>query len=411
MNAPVPHKATLDNLSAWLMQEGLAGTSQDQLLQGYCERLIGYGLPIQRVHVAQKALHPVYGSIGFDWHRDEGISQEQYARTSAPREQWVVSPLYYLLKSGKTELRERLLDARIPHRFPFLDQLKARGATDYFAVAVRFGSVLQEEIPDPDNPPEGFIISWTTDRITGFSDGDIACLRETLPALGLALKAAANRQMAESLLAIYLGSDAGNRVMLGSIQRGTLESIQSAIIYFDLQGFTRLTEGNPAVAVIDMLNDYYGQIVPVIDNHGGNVLKFMGDGLLAIFTSPDHAAACRSAVSAAATIREVVANINKRREADDQCWTGFGLAVHEGNVEYGNIGADNRLDFTVIGSAVNTTARLQAMCRSLEQDLILSATVANTVIDQRDELVSLGRYMLRGVDGPKELFTLHSRCS
>lgn len=397
----------LDKLISWLVQEGLAGATQEHLLQGYCEKLVDIGLVIQRVHVAQKALHPVYGSIGFDWYRDKGVSQEQYEHTAVPREKWTASPLYHLLKSGESELRERLFDSDKPHRFPFLDQLRSIGATDYFAVAVRFGRNSGDDIVDPDNPPEGFLISWTTDKAKGFSDQELTTLRHCLPALGLALKAAANRQMADCLLPIYLGSDAGARVLSGRIQRGSLETIHSAILYFDLQGFTKLTEANPPAAVIEMLNDYFGQVVSAIEDNDGNVLKFMGDGLLAIFHSSDHQLDCLSATEAAVNIRDVMADTNKRRDAEQLCHTGFGLAVHEGNVEYGNIGADNRLDFTVIGSAVNKTARIQGMCRSLEQELILSASVAQAVSAHRGDLVSLGIYMLRGVPNAQELFTVY----
>jgi adenylate cyclase len=157
-----------------------------------------------------------------------------------------------------------------------------------------------------------------------------------------------------------------------------------------------------------MLNDYFSSVVHVIAAHGGSVLKFMGDGLLAIFKMSDAPDAPSSAVAAAAELCEEMEKLNRRRAAEGIPHTGFGLALHAGDVMYGNIGAERRLDFTVIGPAVNAAARMQGMCRQLEQNVILSSPVARAVMNHRDDVVSLGRYMLRGVAGPQELFTLAS---
>ena len=394
------------DLATWLTRQGLEGTGQEQILESYCNKLVEIGLPVHRVHVAQRALHPVYGGIGFDWQHDTGVSREHYERVTEPRAQWVRSPLYYLLKTGLPELRRRLPADGDPSDFPFLDDLRTKGARDYFASVVQFGEAVPNAPADPDNPPEGMIISWASFSPEGFSDRHITILRELLPVLGLALKAAANRQIANELLAIYLGPDAGARVLSGKIQRGSLETINAAILYFDLQGFTKLTEAQTGETVTEMLNDYFGAVVAIIEDHGGNVLKFMGDGLLSIFSTGDNLQACTSAVAAAADIRAKMAEINGRRAGGGTCWTGFSLAVHHGNVHYGNIGADNRLDFTIIGRAVNLASRIQGMCRALERDVIISAPVAEAAAQQRSDVYSLGSYMLRGVREPQELFTL-----
>jgi len=398
---------TVAKIASWLVSQGLAGASQEELLEGYCARLVSAGIPLLRLHVAQRALHPVFGGLGFDWYRS-GVSvmREQYAHTSKPPEKWVINPFYYMLKEGVGELRERLTGTEEPRRFPVLDELCSIGATDYFAIAMPFAKPIGDHDIDPNDPPEGIIISWASDAAKGFSDIDIAVLRELLPTLGLSLNSASNRQMAQDLLATYLGTDAGARVLSGGIQRGSLESIHAVIWYFDLQGFTRLAEANSGTSIISMLNDYFGSVVSLIEEHGGDVLKFMGDGLLAIFSFADQHDASRSAVAAAAALRNVMADVNQRREAEGLPHTGFSLALHAGEVLYGNIGGETRLDFTIIGPAVNTTARIENMCRPLEQNLIISSQVARPVMAQRDDLVSLGRYMLRGVPEPQELFTL-----
>jgi adenylate cyclase len=230
---------------------------------------------------------------------------------------------------------------------------------------------------------------------------------ELLPVLGLALKSASSYRTANDLLAIYLGRDAGERVLSGDIQRGSLDTIRAVIWYFDLQGSTKLAETTPGDQMIAMLNDYFGAVVGAVEAYGGDVLKFMGDGLLAIFKfADDDSAGCSRAISAADELLGTMATINERRVAEDLVLTNFSLALHLGDLMYGNIGAEDRLDFTVIGPAVNMAARIQAMCRPLEQDLIMSSAVAGQAVRERKRIVSIGRYVLRGIPEPQELFTL-----
>ncbi|MCC2110938.1 MAG: adenylate/guanylate cyclase domain-containing protein [Hyphomicrobiales bacterium] len=392
----------------WLVGQGLAGAAPEHLLERYCERLLAAGIPLMRLHLAHRAFHPVYGGAGFEWHREKGAVGEKYPRTPSTPDQWAVSPFYFMMKHGIREYRERLAESPEPNRFPFLDKLKERGGTDYFATAMAFDAEAVDGPMDPDNPPEGLIISWTSDTENGFSERDIQTLRDTLPALGLTLKSAFYRQMVTDLVDTYLGTDAGGRVLSGEIQRGTLQTIRAVICYFDLQGFTKLAETTPGPDVVAMLNAYFGVAVGDIEAHGGSVLKFMGDGLLAIFRHGDLAEAGRSAIAAAARLRKTMASLNRARMAEGLPSTGFSLALHAGDVLYGNIGAEHRLDFTIIGPAVNETSRILGMCKSLEQDIVISAAVATSLGGNDDNLYSLGRYVLRGIPTPKELFTLHA---
>jgi len=396
------------NISAWLVKEGLRGATQTTLLQGFCERLVVAGIPLQRAHVAQRALHPVFGAVGFDWHRDGGrATREDYARVSEPHERWLKSPFYYMLQKGTSELRERLLDGNEPSRFAVLEEFRAQGATDYFASATFFGQATIDPRTDPDDPPEGMISSWTSDAPKGFSDSDIGTIKELLPVLGLALKSASSYRTAHDLLAVYLGRDAGERVLSGDIQRGSLDTIRAVIWFFDLQGFTKRAETTPGDQMIAMLNDYFGAVVGAVEAYGGDVLKFMGDGLLAIFKSADDDSACCSrAIAAADELLGTMATINDRRGAEGLVLTKFSLALHLGDLMFGNIGAEDRLDFTVIGPAVNMAARIQAMCRPLEQDLIISSAMAGSATRERKRIVSIGRYVLRGIPEPQELCTL-----
>ncbi len=395
------------DISAWLLSQGLADISQEQLLEGYCTRLVDAGVSVARIHVALRALHPVFGGLGFDWYRNgKSIVRQNYTRESVPRLQWVNSPFYDMLKKGLMEFRAPLTGRPDEQRFPILADLHTQGFTDYFAAAKGFTQELGSKSSDPNDPPEGMIISWTSDAEGGFSDREIAILRQLMPPLALALKSASNRQTGRDLLATYLGPDAGARVLSGDIQRGSLETIRAVIWYFDLQGFTTLAETNPGPAVIAMLNDYFGAVVSVIRENRGQVMKFMGDGLLAIFAFAEQQEACHAAIAAAARLRNVMHDLSRQREQGGLPHTGFTLSLHAGDVLYGNIGAEDRLDFTVIGPAVNAAARILDMCKPLGQDLVFSAQAARPALADRDDLISLGRYMLRGIPEPQELFTL-----
>ena len=156
------------------------------------------------------------------------------------------------------------------------------GATDYIAFKTVFGKVTGSLAVDPNSSPEGCLMSMTSDGAEGFNETNLTHLRAVLPSLQLALKAGANRQMAEDIAATYLGRDAGTRVLSGDILRGSVETMDAVICYFDLSGFTKLSEVLSGDEIIDMLNDYFGVAVEVVQQHGGNVLKFMGDGMLSI---------------------------------------------------------------------------------------------------------------------------------
>ncbi len=400
---------TAADITSWLVWEGLRGVSQEALLDGFCAKLVAASVSIDRMHLAQTALHPMYEALGYDWKRGGArVLREPYAHVLVPEERWANSPLYFMLEEGLTELRESLVPRQEPNRFPDFDDFQAEGATDFLALVVPFTGDFPEGGVNPINPPDGMAVFWTSFASEGFSDFEIDLLRTLSLPLGLALKSAGGRQMTHDLLTTYLGEDAGSRVLSGEIQRGSVESINAVILCFDLAGFTKLSETVDSAAIISMLNDYFDSVVGVIQAHGGSVLKFMGDGLLAIFKVSDNPSAPSSAVSAAAELREVIERLNRRRVAEGVPHTGFGLALHAGDVMYGNIGAERRLDFTVIGPAVNAAARMQVMGRQLEQEVILSSSIAEAVMNERDDVVSLGRFMLRGVAVPQELFTLVS---
>lgn len=392
----------------WLMDKGLQGASQQDLLNGYCRRLTEMGVPLFRFYLAQRAFHPHFGGIGFSWTCDAGISQQHYQYRATPPEEWVTSPFYFMLSNKLDEFRARLdgSDEDQVSVFPILPELKEQGVTDYFASGLHFDQGELVNL-DPSHIPEGVLVSWSSDGPNGFVEDDLNVIRASLPFLGLALKSSSNRQMATDLLKVYLGRDAGTRVLSGEIQRGSSQKIDAVICYFDLNGFTSLSEQIPGPELIDMLNDYFALAVATIQEHGGNILKFMGDGMLTMFDLGSIETDAKAALNAVKSLQTGMRNLNREREEVGLPTTGFSLALHAGEILYGNIGAENRLDFTVIGPTVNVAARISGMHRAVGQSVIMSEEVQRAAQPTSHDIVSLGRYMVRGVGAPLELFTIY----
>lgn len=401
-----PDPERINRLSAWLVREGVAGVPFRALLEAFCEQLFAAGVPIWRMNATLRTHHPEFGTIAFRWNRETENEFEEFGRATDVPIEFLQSPLYYILDKGLPELHQPFDVPDPTHWFPMFDTLKSRGATDYIVFRKSFVSSENNQPIDPLNAPQGMIMSFASDAPGGFSPDDLATLRALMHTVALVLKSSANRQMAEDIAATYLGKDAGGRVVSGDILRGSSETISAVIWYFDLKSFTRLSENLPGPAVLELLNDYFGAVVDIVEELGGNVLKFMGDGLLAIFSTSDVPDAHGIAVEAAARVSAEVDMLNERRRSEGLTTTGFSLAMHAGDVLYGNIGGRTRLDFTVIGPAVNTTARMLGMCNLVDQNIIISSNVAKPVLPHRTDMVSLGQYRLRGVKDRQELFTL-----
>jgi adenylate cyclase len=413
----VAEDGSIDALNAWLAKAGLRGERETALVSGFCERAVAVGLPISRAQVFIDTLHPVYEGRLVRWGHDPSQPVVlEYGRTGMPEgtadlhlsssveqtdvvTRWRASPFFHMLQTGESLLHRRVT-VESEAEFPVLRDYRAAGMTDYVAIINRFA-------------PEGIIgemdcvySSWVTAHADGFADTHIAVLTRLVPTLALAVKAAALARMTGTLMETYLGRDAGRRVLSGRIMRGVTDRIDAVIWFSDLRGFTRITDSTPE-QIIPLLNDYADVIVSAIHGQGGDVLKLIGDGILSIFTAADRAHACAAALAAAMSARNEVTALNARRARDELPITDMYLGLHVGEVFYGNIGSTERLDFTVVGPAVNETSRIAAMCRSVEQPMLVSEAFAD-VDGMRGRLVSVGRYALRGVAQPQELFTLDS---
>jgi adenylate cyclase len=387
-------------MSLWITESALAGRSEAEMLAGVCEREAAAGLPITRAIVLIDTLHPVYNGRAFRWTRaQKETTLTEYGRSDDDLGRWQRSPFYQLEQSGEPMLRRRLT-AQNENEFSIFPEFRADGITDYIALASRFAG--DEIIGDMDC----VYSSWATDAAEGFSDAHIAEIGRFMPFLALAVKSASLGRVAGTLVETYLGRDPGRRVLQGRIKRGVPERIEAVLWFSDLRGYTRLSDTATPEEIIPLLNHYADAVISAIHDEGGDVLKLIGDGTLAIFTSEDRGRACEAALAAAANARRGVAEANLDRGALGLPVTEIYLGLHIGDVFYGNIGSKERLDFTVIGPAVNEVSRIAAMCRSVEQPLLVSTAFASAMGGARSRLISVGRYALRGVQRPQELFTI-----
>jgi adenylate cyclase len=391
-------------LADWIIAAGLEGASEPALLSGFCRRARESGIPLAHVLVIIDTLHPILEGRAFRW-RSERASEAEVIEYGSTREgeaaeRWHRSPFYQLVQSGESKLRLNLAASGL-RDYAGLDELRAQGMVDYLALIHRFA-------------PEGTIgemdcvySAWATDLPGGFREEHIAALKRLSAALGLAIKSASLARINATLVETYLGRDPGRRVLGGAIARGIAEEIDAVVWYSDLRGYTRISDSAPPTQIIPFLNDYADAIISAILDQGGDVLKLIGDGTLAIFKAETPERGCACALMAAEKALGSVAALSAARAAAGLPATEMYLGLHAGTMFYGNIGSMSRLDFTVVGPAVNEASRIAAMCRSLEQPVLLSsAFVAAAGAAPRDRFVSVGRYALRGVARPQELYTL-----
>jgi adenylate cyclase len=398
-------------LHVWAVSQGLRGVGADELFDGFCQRLVIAGVPLWRGYAAMNTLHPQWGGYSYTWRRDlNAIEPGQFERALYRGPGWFDSPFAYLLSQRNAfseeanpwlHLRRRLAGPEAQLDFPILEEFAAAGATDYFAEIVRFGAA--------GDPSHGIGVgySFATDRAEGFREDDIQLLMAVLPALSLAMMTHAGHTIASSLLTAYLGGDAGKRVHSGAIERGSVEGLRAVLWYADIRGFTAIADSTPGHAVIELLNEVFETLTASVRQRGGQVLKFMGDGMLAIFpfSEATRSETCRHALDAAAEAMHTLARLNDTRSEAGKLVAEVDLALHIGEVLYGNVGAVDRLDFTVIGPAVNEAARIETLCEPLGYKVLVSADLAAAAGDGR-RLEPLGHHPLRGVGETRAIFGL-----
>jgi adenylate cyclase len=385
--------SNLNIFSAWLLSDAWNTTSVRELVIQLSHCLFSSGVPIWRLQLLIRTLHPQLFATGYTWWRDT----DEVEIFTAPHDvletrEHKESP-YTPILNGAGGVRRSLEGPEPQFDFPVLKDLHAVGGTDYVAMPLLFSDGQIN------------IITLVSDRSGGFSTEELGQFYEILPVLSRLFEVHALRRTAITLLDTYLGKHSGQRVLEGSIKRGDGENIHAVIWFCDLRDSTSLTEALPREDYLAMLNQFFDCMAGAVLDHGGEVLKFIGDAILAIFPieDPDSPEAAEHAIEAAQDAQREITLINQQRAERGANAIGFGIGMHIGNLMYGNIGTLGRLDFTVIGAAVNEASRIESMSKALNQNILLSAEFARHFPTR---LVSLGMHTLRGVSTPQELFTL-----
>jgi len=376
----------------WMIDGARSAPGPTELMTQACERSVKAGLPLWRVAVYVWTLNPDMFGIAFFWRpgAEVTVATADFDPMSTP--EFRRSPLAILQETGR-ELRYRLDDPET-RRFPFFDDMRAEGVTDYIALPLVF---IQGSIHGS---------SWTTKEPGGFTDEHLDALRLLVRPLTRLVEIINLRRTATTLLDTYVGNRAGERILGGQIRRGHTETMQAAIWLSDLRGFTALSDRLRPETVVEILNRYFDCQVPAIRKHGGEILKFMGDGLLAVFPIADDqgnlAEVCGRVLDAAREARASVGTMEHVHEAAVERFR-FGVALHIGGILFGNIGGSNRLDFTCIGPAVNLAARLEKIAGRLGRTVVASADFAGIC---GGGWVELGEFPIAGFSAPQRVYGL-----
>ncbi len=392
------------DLMNWLVSQGLTGLPEPELLRGFCERCCDGGLPLSRCMAFIDTLHPIYEGRGFRWNDRPSNESESFEYRSSSEgdaaKNWRRSTFHHMLENGHDEMQLDLAD-EASLRFSLIGDLIDKGHRHLFSLIHRFGDAGTLGQMDC------FYSYFATRREQGFQEKELEALRDLVPVLGLAIKSAQQVDITRTLGRVYLGRDASAQVLRGRISRGVTERINAVLWFSDLRGSTRISESIGPDEIIPFLNDYAEASIDAIHEAGGDVLKLIGDGILAIFTGEDMAAARKAALGAEHSFRLNIAELNKSRIERGRPTTSAYVGLHIGEVFYGNIGSEDRLDFTVVGPAVNEVSRIASMCNSIDREFLASSEFAKGLdATGRRYLVSTGRYALRGIGRAQDLYTL-----
>jgi adenylate cyclase len=406
--------ADFHDFTTWLLTRGSALAAAAELFAAFNGWLNAHRFQILRANIASRSLHPQFGAVSMIWSMtgnvpvpppatgvidarkmqlgDGFVHLTRLGKVNFEADAFVKSPMAPVLLEGKT-IRQRVPKTMTAFPYPIIKDLHAAGATDYLALPMRFKNQI-----------EGFI-SLSTNAKEGFSDEQLLFLERATALFCLALEPRLKDELLETLLKLYLGETTGPLVLKGRIQRGDMESFESVIWFSDIRGFSALASIMQPAETIELLNTYYETICPVVREYGGEVLKFLGDGLLVIFSAEagkERQAKYKSLIAANAAGR-ALKKLNRYRISQDKIPLEHGIGLHYGTIQYGNIGSVDRLDFTAIGSAVNIASRIAAQCAEIGRSVLISGDLAKFL---RIRLDSHGAKELKGIPVPVEIFSL-----
>ena len=362
---------------------------QTELLTGFAERLGEIGVPVDRVTTAIDALHSEYSGIGRFWKKGEGASYRLFPHGDESNAIYERSPFAYVHRTGEWLILD--LDETPDEMFGIVPELKQEGFRQYIAIPLRFVNGTQN----------GITLGTTVKN--GFDARALGILRFLMPTLSAAIEMRAVGQRLDNVLRIYVGDEPHQQILSGAIRRGQVSRIRSAILFADMRGYTRITSAMSPEEAVELLNGFFDCLVPPIEQEGGEVLKYMGDGLLAIFRdrADDTGGTAQSALSASIGAFLKLAEANEAGTFDPP--VQMGIALHYGEAAYGNVGSGGRLDFTVIGRDVNLASRIAQLNNALCEPLLMSRTFANHLWGDPE---SLGEHALPGFEEPVAIYRL-----
>ncbi|MEI9923867.1 MAG: adenylate/guanylate cyclase domain-containing protein [Bradyrhizobium sp.] len=375
----------------WLTNDARDERFIDNIFAEMCVRLQAAGVPVKRASLHLMIYHPQWLGARIVW--VDGTPGAEIVRLDYDidgRPEYINSPVNEI-RDGAIEVRENLeRDPSLGRKHAVYDEMRAKGLTDYVAWPIYHSLGKQH------------FVTFATDRPAGFDDAHLAGLLKLLPVLALVSEIRIKNRLARTLLETYVGSHAGELILAGATRRGAGATVRAAIMICDLRDFTGISDNWPRDDVIDLLNGYFDAMSEPIERHGGEILKFIGDGLLAIFPLSEPSA-CANLLRAVSEARQAMTALNEKNGGTGRAPLNYGIGVHVGDVMYGNIGSRTRLDFTVIGPAVNMASRLEALTKQLGKPVLLSRAFAD-LVESDFALERVGEYPVRGFNDPIELF-------
>jgi adenylate cyclase len=389
LEVPLPPLDLATELNAWLIRDARFLEDNRDVLDAFCERLAAAGIPIDRVSLHQRAFHPQYRGVSRIWRPGEPQEEKFLDHGIEKTATYIESPVRLVVEEGLS-LNWRL-DGNGPLPFAVLEELREQGYTHYVMEPLVYAVGLINAF------------AWATKQPGGFGSAELQLFRDILPAYAAVAELKALRRFIGGMLTTYVGSEAGRLILDGQVRRGDVREITAALMLVDLRDFTQMSDRLKPRAVLRMLNGYFDCVMPPVQQHGGEVVEIMGDGVLAMFhEGPERTAAeaCSSALAAATAGLAALAERNRKHPATP---LQAGVALHYGTVSYGNIGSGNRLDFTMIGPDVNLTARIERLCRELDRSLIMSEAFSDTL---HRPMWEIGHFELRGFSKMQRLFEL-----
>ena len=396
--AVAPAGTTMAGVEDWLLKDALGQDDLLLLYESFVWRLVASGMPLDRASLHVGTLHPQLFGFAWNWARADGLCDEvQVEEAVLKTDAYRRNPIFRVIEYGES-FRGRADDADTVARYPLMAELAKQGIVEYIALPLHAGGAYHNAA------------TLATHREGGFTDEQHAALCRIGALFALHVERHIALRIAGNVLDTYLGAAAGRRVLHGSIRRGAGESIRAVIWVSDLRGFTDLADRLAPPDMIALLNAYFEQLAGAVIAHGGEVLKFIGDGLLAVFPFAAFADESSAAEASLAAAQDAMAAVDTMNAAPPESIAGIdgwrplcsGIALHEGEVFFGNVGAPERLDFTVIGAAVNAASRIESLCKSLGRAILISEPVARRL---GRPLEAMGEHVLRGLAAPVAIFS------